>query len=571
VGSHRLPQLNRLAATIDGHGEHHRRAARSTWRRRLLVAGGLGVGALAVALVLLALLGRPHVEVTSSTTALADVQMSGAGTRLSSVEVDVDGRPVPVARRGSRLWPNERISEGAEVVVRATAAAPSWLSWLEGGPVSTTVRLRAPTPRPVTTAAVLNRHRRLAVRFSSPVASVRYAVPDQPAQTMQLAAPEGVVDLPIRSAGEAGTIVVSAVGRRWERPPGAPGVVSWFVAPAGGGPAVLADPAPSGTAETGTTPITLTFSEPVRRVLGDQHPRIDPSVPGQWSEPDSTTLVFTPSGFGFGPSAQVTVTLDRALSILGVGDKPMTSSSFSFTTAPGSLLRVDQILARLGYLPVTFTPSGPQPTTTAAEEAAVYQPPAGSFAWRWAGTPPTLAAQWVPGQPTALLKGALMTFEAAQNTYDDRVEYQTVDQMLTATVWNQLIRADLADQHDPYPFAYIYVTEQEPETLTLWLNGQVALSALANTGIAQDPTTLGTFPIYLRYTHQVMRGVNPDGTPYADYVQWVNYFDGSEAVHGFVRASYGFPQSLGCVELPPATAGQIFPDLMVGDLVTVVG
>ena len=68
-----------------------------------------------------------------------------------------------------------------------------------------------------------------------------------------------------------------------------------------------------------------------------------------------------------------------------------------------------------------------------------------------------------------------------------------------------------------------------------------------------------------------MRGTNPNGTPYADSVSWVNYFNGSDAVHGFVRASYGFPQSVGCVELPPATAGKIFPQLMVGDLVTVAG
>jgi hypothetical protein len=37
-------------------------------------------------------------------------------------------------------------------------------------------------------------------------------------------------------------------------------------------------------------------------------------------------------------------------------------------------------------------------------------------------------------------------------------------------------------------------------------------------------------------------------------VYWINYFNGGDAVHGFVRASYGFPQSLGCVELPIPTA-----------------
>jgi hypothetical protein len=66
-----------------------------------------------------------------------------------------------------------------------------------------------------------------------------------------------------------------------------------------------------------------------------------------------------------------------------------------------------------------------------------------------------------------------------------------------------------------------------------------------------------------------MSGTNPDGSKYHDLVPWINYFDGSDAVHGFVRGSYGYPQSLGCVELPVATAQVAFSDLAIGDLVTV--
>jgi lipoprotein-anchoring transpeptidase ErfK/SrfK len=68
-----------------------------------------------------------------------------------------------------------------------------------------------------------------------------------------------------------------------------------------------------------------------------------------------------------------------------------------------------------------------------------------------------------------------------------------------------------------------------------------------------------------------MNGTNPNGTTYHDLVHWINYFHGGQAVHGFVRASYGFPQSLGCVELPVATAQVAFSDLAIGDLVTVAG
>ena len=48
-----------------------------------------------------------------------------------------------------------------------------------------------------------------------------------------------------------------------------------------------------------------------------------------------------------------------------------------------------------------------------------------------------------------------------------------------------------------------------------------------------------------------MEGTNPDGSHYNDVgVPWVNYFSGGDAIHGFVRPGYGWPQSLGCVEVP---------------------
>ena len=375
----------------------------------------------------------------------------------------------------------------------------------------------------------------------------------------------------MQPAGYSGTVEVTPVSRAWERMTSQPRTVSWFVPPVKDQPAALTVPAPGGTAASSQSPVTLTFSEPVSKILGTNRPTLSPDVAGHWAEPDPYTLTFTPSGFGFGPDTQVTVRLGHVVSLVRSPTDPVSTSSYRFTVGPGSVLRLQQLLAQLGYLPLTFTPAPgtAQPTTLAAEEATVYAPLLGSFAWRWPGTPPSLIAQWASGQTTP--KGALMTFEAAQNTYQDTVENETVDQMATAGVWRSLLKAALANQHDPFPYSYVYVTKVLPETLSMWENGQVVMTALANTGIPVDQTADGTYPIYLRYTSQVMRGTNPNGTPYADLVYWVNYFNGGDAVHGFVRASYGFPQSLGCVELPPATAGVIFPALMVGDLVTVAG
>ena len=52
-------------------------------------------------------------------------------------------------------------------------------------------------------------------------------------------------------------------------------------------------------------------------------------------------------------------------------------------------------------------------------------------------------------------------------------------------------------------------------------------------------------------------------------IPWVSYFNGGDALHGFVRASYGFPQSDGCVEMPIANAQTVFPLTPLGTLVTV--
>jgi lipoprotein-anchoring transpeptidase ErfK/SrfK len=239
--------------------------------------------------------------------------------------------------------------------------------------------------------------------------------------------------------------------------------------------------------------------------------------------------------------------------------------------APGSVLRLQQLLAQLGYLPVTFTPATDvsEPTTLAAEEATRDEPLAGNFAWRWKNLPWTLRSEWSAGKGTVMVKGALMAFAAAQDFYSYEMDDDTVSQLATNRLWTDLFKAALADERDPYPYSYVYVTQTQPETLTLWENGKVALTSPANTGIAQAPTANGTFPVYLRLTYQVMKGTNPSGVKYADPVWWINYFNGSDAVHGFVRGSYGWPQSLGCVELPVPTAKEAFPMLAIGDLVTV--
>jgi lipoprotein-anchoring transpeptidase ErfK/SrfK len=95
---------------------------------------------------------------------------------------------------------------------------------------------------------------------------------------------------------------------------------------------------------------------------------------------------------------------------------------------------------------------------------------------------------------------------------------------------------------------------------------------LVNTGVPGADTTDGTYAVFEHVVASDMKGTNPDGTTYNDpNVPWASFFNGGDALHGFVRAQYGFPQSNGCVEMPIATAGQIWPLTPIGTLVSVVG
>jgi len=104
----------------------------------------------------------------------------------------------------------------------------------------------------------------------------------------------------------------------------------------------------------------------------------------------------------------------------------------------------------------------------------------------------------------------------------------------------------------------------------VWRDGTVIYRTPVNTGIPVAPTAPGTYPVYARYLSTTMSGYNPDGSHYEDPgIPDVAYFNGGDAVHGFLRASYGFPQSLGCVELAYSAAAIVFNYDPIGTLVTV--
>ena len=314
----------------------------------------------------------------------------------------------------------------------------------------------------------------------------------------------------------------------------------------------------------GAGDITVTYNQPLP--ASAPLPTLSPSVSGSWQR-KGHTVVFTPAT-GFPPGTHVTVTAGTG----GSGTRPETSS---FKTGKYSTLRLQEILAQLGYLPLTWTANAASTGTGAtvtgeasvtgltspqAELSAAYAPPAGTFTWQ-PGYPSQLHSFWSPGKANMLDRGAITGFEA-----DHKLP---INGVAGPTVWKALLAAAAAGTKNTHGYSYAIASERIPETLTIWHDGRRVFSSAANTGIGVAPTAIGTYPVYLKLQFQIMSGTNPDGSHYADPVSWVSYFNGGDAVHYFARGSYGTPQSLGCVELPYSAAKHAYPYLPYGTLVTV--
>lgn len=301
--------------------------------------------------------------------------------------------------------------------------------------------------------------------------------------------------------------------------------------------------------------ISVDFSTPLG--AHSPTPSLSPPVAGVWQ-------IATPESFQFVPAAPLVPSSTETVSVPGGasgvvsanGKRLRHTQASQFTVAAGSTLRLQQLLAQLGYLPVSFTPAGP---VSAPQEEA--NPQEGTFAWRWS-EPASLQSLWTVGTSNVVTTGAVMAFESQHNLDTDGVA--------GPTVWQDLLAAAASGSMDPAPYNYVYVSESLPESATVYSDGTEVYSTPANTGVAAAPTATGTYPVYLRYTVTTMSGTNPDGSHYVDPgIPWVSYFNGGDALHGYVRASYGFPQSDGCVEMPPANAAVVYPLTPIGTLVTV--
>ncbi len=500
---------------------------------------GLVVAAAAVA----ALLAWPGVGVAASTSGLAGISLPGFSGHIERVSVrGPDGTPVPVELRGGTVWPRVRLSPGERLTVTVRIRRPSWASWLVGEQQKRTITVVTPAAHIRSTLLRPNRGTPVTVSFAEPVSRVVIGG----GQVQRLEAARSVVPLGIRASGRAttGTTTVAAAVRSWETL-SEPAHVAWFVP--GARRSVVAEPA-AGSRVSPLAPLTLTFARPVAFVLGSRLPRLEPAMPGHWQQVDSHTLSFRPTGLGLGLGGIVRVRVP--------------GGSVAWRVAGGSTLRLQELLARLGYLPVRWRMPGGSPSTPASEVAAAASAPHGMFSWRFPGTPASLQALWKPGSWNVVTQGAVMRFE--------NVHGMATDGVAGPQVWRALMHDDLAGRRSDAGYNYVVVHESLPQSLSLWHNGRVILTSPGNTGIAQAPTAQGTWPVFQHIPVGTMSGTNPDGTHYNDPgIRWISYFHGGDALHAFPRASFGTPQSLGCVELPLAAAGEVWPYTPIGTLVTI--
>jgi len=382
----------------------------------------------------------PAARIVTAGSALARVELAPFGERVTTAAVLTgSGQSIGASVHSGLVEPVDELAAGSHVRVELTVHREGWLGWLVGS----TEHVQAVFETPI---AHLNRRLvspvaggAVEVAFSSPVSVVSLQLGSGPRRVLRISPASRIVSLGITASGvtSAGTALVAGKQRSWERLP-PPVRVSWF--PPALTPELVARPAQQTTLAP-TAPIVLTFSRPVSAVLGTRRPTLWPQTPGVWHEPNDHTLVFQPGGVGFPLGTYVRLGLTRAFRVL-TGDDPSSARTLSWQVPPGSTLRLEQLLAQLGYLPLIFHPSGERvPLDATALTQAALSPPAGTLSWRY--RPPTSLRQlWQsPAERQVVIRGALMAFATVHDL--------TPNGEVSPQLWRALLSDELAGKASP--------------------------------------------------------------------------------------------------------------------------
>ncbi|HXF32912.1 MAG TPA: L,D-transpeptidase family protein [Solirubrobacterales bacterium] len=532
------------------------------WPKRLLVGGVmvLLLGAVAAFIVSAFALSGATIEEDGSSLGKVSTDTFGGSVESVTATAVKSGADVPVKMQGDRIVPTTKLHPGEEVAVEVKVKRPSVIGTLAGGEKTLTATVTAPVANLEARWLNVKDGKNPRLHFSRPVSEIVYGTEgekkhrrfDQPRRSVTLG-----------PQPPAGQLQVSWAAMSWEHP-GKAKTVTWF--PATGVPTVAATPT-AGATISASTPIEVTFSKPVKKILGSERPKLSPEVDGKWTQPSPHTLRFVPAGFGVPLAADLKVELPEAMEIVQADGSTESSSEIAWEVPAGSQTRLRQMLAELGYLPYKFTGEIVAKTPAAQVAAATTETPNGHFTPRWSNTPSRLKEIWA-NETSVLVEGALMSYQERNGL--------EVDGVAGPEVWEAIMKSVIAGDVKPEKgagngYSWSYVSEASPETVGIWHNGKWVLKDLAaNTGIPGAETELGTHNVYLRYEETTMSGENPDGSKYVDPgIMWVSYFFGGDALHAFDRASYGSPQSLGCVEMPLEDAAAVWPYTPIGTPVTV--
>jgi hypothetical protein len=525
---------------------------------RVLISLVALVAAVAVGLGVAALVAWPHSDLAPDGDALARVTLPRLGGSVTAAEVHTAaGTKVPVVVRQGRLWPVGTLPAGERLRIALTVRRPGYAGWLVGRSETRRFTITTPTAHLRGRWLQVKAGTPVEVAFDQPVRLV-WLGPGQPVRRLAQARSVFPVGKVAAGSHAVGSVEVAAAARSWERL-SSPERVTWF--PAQPYPQVLVSPKP-GVALSPSGQLRLTFSSPLREVLGTRKPTVSPVTPGSWRQADDHTLVFRPGGLGFPLDSTATVGLPRSVHVAGQPGATLTSQ-LQWEVPRGSTTRMEQLLAQLGYLPLDWQPDAdPVPATMRDQLAAAVDPPPGRFSWRYPNTPPELTSLWKEGDWNEIVRGAVMMF---QDDHD-----LAVDAIPGPNFWKALLSDAVAGTRRDAGYSYVFVHRMLPQSLNLWHNGAVILSSPGNTGVPAAPTQLGTFPVFEHIPIGTMAGTNPDGSHYNDPgIRWISYFNHGEAIHAFNRNSFGTPQSLGCVELPLDAAAKVWPYTPIGTLVTV--